>query len=67
MKMQVYIFGAGKNGQSLLEYVKETGVIEVAAFIDNKPDNQKENIQEKEFIIMEEAKRLGAQEEIEFV
>ena len=45
MKMQVYILGAGKNGQSLLEYVKETGVIEVAAFIDNNPDKQKEKIQ----------------------
>ncbi len=64
MKMQVYILGAGKNGQSLLEYVKETGVIEVAAFIDNNPDKQKEKIQETECISMEEAIRRGAQEEI---
>ncbi len=64
MKIQVYIFGAGKNGQSLLEYMEETGVIEVAAFIDNNPDKQKEKIQGIACISLEEAVRRGAQQEI---
>ncbi len=64
MKIQIYIFGAGKNGQSLLGYVNETGTLEVAAFIDNNPDKQRERIEGIECISMNDAIRRGAQQEI---
>lgn len=64
MRTQIFIFGAGKNGQSLLEYIKGNGSIEAAAFIDNNPDKQKEKIQEMECISLEEAIKRGAQQEI---
>lgn len=64
MKIQVFIFGAGKNGEFLLNYLKEIGTIEVSAFIDNNPDRQNEKIQGIECISPDEAVKRGAQQEI---
>lgn len=40
MRNQIYIFGAGKNGNELLSLLKKYGKTEVVAFIDNDPNKQ---------------------------
>ncbi len=65
MKKQVYIFGAGNNGQKLLAYLKEVENQEVAAFIDNYIQNVE--IDGIECISIDEAIKRGAQNEMVFV
>ncbi len=64
MKIQIFIFGAGKNGKFLLNYLKGIGTIKVSAFIDNDPNRQNERIQGIECISPNEAIKRGAQQEI---
>ena len=64
MKIQIFIFGAGKNGKFLLNYLKGIGTIKVSAFIDNDPNRQNERIQGIECISPNEAIKRGVQQEI---
>lgn len=61
--MQVYIFGAGKYGRKLLEYLEVLKTIEVVAFIDNNSERQGDKIEGRECISVEELVRRGGEKE----
>lgn len=67
MKTKCFIFGAGKQGEKLLAYLKAFDDVDVIAFIDNNISKQNTIISGIRCISIDEAIRMGGTDEVVFV